>query len=83
MSQLMTHMKLLTFAANKLSGLDVVETEINVVKRNAERGIVHVEFGSLRIEMTNQWERSTDNELFYSCTISISINCHSEELKIA
>lgn len=75
-------MKLLTFAANKLSSLDVVETKINVVKRNAERSIVHVEFGSLRIEMTDQWECSTDNELFNSSTIGISINCHSKELKI-
>ena len=78
----MSHIKLLTFAADKLSRLDVVETKINVVKRNAERCIVHVEFGSLRIEMTDQWECSTDDELFNSCTIGISINCHSKELKI-
>ena len=78
----MSHTKLLTFAADKLSGFDVIETKINMIECNTERSIVHVEFGSLRIEMSNQWECSTNHELFNSRTISISINCHSKELKM-
>ena len=78
----MSRTKLLTFAPDKLSGFDVIETKINMIKSNTERSIVHVEFGSLRIEMSNQWECSTNHKLFNSRTISISINCHSKELKM-